>query len=100
MRTFVIAAALAALAAPAFAAPWSAVPAVAANKAGFVADTVIWDCNSSGCATKSDTSGADELSECKGLAREVGTLTSFTGERGALSEARLATCNKSARKTS
>jgi len=99
MRTFVIAAALAALAAPAFAAPWSAVPAAASSKTGFVASTVIWDCAASGCVAKSDTNGADELSECKGLAREVGALTSFTGERGAMSEARLATCNKSARHT-
>lgn len=98
MRVLIIATALAALAAPAFAdTPWTAAPTKAASKTGFVADSVIWSCGASGCWSQSDTSDADPMSECLGLARQLGPLTSFSGGKEPFNEARLARCNQAAK---
>jgi hypothetical protein len=89
----VLAAALAALSAPAFAATtWTATPAKPSAKTGFIADSIIWNCGASGCQSASDTSDGNELNECKGLVREVGTLTAFSG-RAAFDDAKLGKCN-------
>jgi hypothetical protein len=93
MRTVIIAAALAALAAPAFAgANWTASPAQASSKTGIIAAHTEWDCDSSGCHTTSDTTGADALSACRDLARTVGPLTAFTSEQP-FNKTRLDHCN-------
>ena len=98
MRFVLFAAAAAAIATPAFAESWTAVPAQPSHATGFVGSNIIWDCNDSGCHSTSDTSSGDELSECRGVARQVGQLTSFTGGKEALSAERLARCNQAARK--
>lgn len=100
MRTYIAALALAALATPAFAASsWTATPAQAASKAGFAGKSVIWSCDTSGCHSTSDVSEADELTECKALAHELGTLTAFSGRTGPITAARLSKCNAAAPKT-
>jgi hypothetical protein len=94
-----LAAAAVALASPAFADSWTAVPVQASNQTGFVGSTITWDCNTSGCRAVSDTSGGEELAECRGVAREVGPLSSFTGSKDAFSADRLTHCNQAARKS-
>jgi hypothetical protein len=94
MKTLLIAAALAACAAPVLAeGQWSAVPAQSVTKAHFAGGSVIWDCSASGCQTTSNTGGADGLSACRALAREVGPLTSFVAAGQPFDSARLARCN-------
>jgi hypothetical protein len=94
MKTVIVAAALAAFALPAFAgAPWTAIPVQASTKTAIVAGSVIWDCNASGCHTTSDTAAADSLSACRGLAKEVGELTTFSSDGQAYAAARMARCN-------
>lgn len=95
MKTLVLAAALAAFAAPAFAgAPWTATPVQPSTKTNIVTGSVIWDCGASGCHTTSDTSTVDSLSACRGLAREIGELSAFSFDGGIYSAARLSHCNQ------
>jgi hypothetical protein len=96
VKSIVLAAALAAVAAPAFA-QWTATPAAKASEQGFTAGATIWDCDAAGCHTTSDTSGAASMDACRALAREVGPLTAFVVDGKAYSDARLATCNASAK---
>jgi hypothetical protein len=100
MRTIILAAALAAFAAPAFAgSQWTATPVQPSSKTGFAAGSVVWDCDSTGCRSTSDTSDADQLSACRGVAREVGALSSFAGANGPFNPARLTSCNAAASKS-
>jgi len=99
MRLILFAAAAVALASPAFADSWTAEPVQPAKMSGFVASSLIWNCDGAACRAVSETMDADELSECRGLAREVGPLSSFTGHKDAFAADRLAKCNQSARKT-
>jgi hypothetical protein len=100
VKIILVAAALAALAAPAFAeGQWTAAPAQKASEQGFVAGGAIWNCDDAGCRTTSDTSSADSMSSCRGLAREVGGLTAFQTGAQAFSAERLATCNATVAKT-
>jgi hypothetical protein len=97
MRAFTLAAALAVLAVPAFAdSTWTATPVHPSSNTGFVADSVVWSCGASGCLSQSDTSSADSMSECLGLARQVGPLSSFAGNTPFNAD-RLAHCNQAAK---
>ena len=98
MRLILFAAAAGAvLASPAFADSWTAVPAQPSKATGFVGSNLIWDCAASGCHSVSDTSNGEDASECRGVARQVGQLTAFTG-RKAFDADKLAKCNQAARK--
>ena len=97
MRTIIVAAALAAFAAPAFAADWTASPAQPTSKTGIVAGGVIFDCENSGCHSVSDTSGSDSVEACSDLARQVGQLSSFN-DGSAFNDARMTRCNAGAPK--
>ncbi len=97
MRVFVLAAAFAALAVPAFAdTPWTAVPVLPSSQNDIVGDSVIWNCRPSGCWTDSDTSSANAMSECRSLARQLGALSSFSEGKRAFSAERLVNCNDGA----
>jgi hypothetical protein len=99
MRKIILAAAFAALAVPAFAdTPWTATPVQPSSRTGFVGDTVIWNCGASGCWSGSDTSDADQTSECLALARKLGPLSSFSGGNETFNADRLARCNSVASK--
>jgi hypothetical protein len=99
MRIFLVAAALAAISAPAFAADqWTATPAQPVTKSDLIGELVSWDCTASGCAAQSSTDNADAMSECVGLARHVGPFTAFVGSNGPLDASRLARCNQAAPK--
>ena len=98
MRTFLLATAIAALAAPAFAgSDWTAAPARPSSETGFVGSSVVWDCHGSTCVAASDTSQASPSAECRAVAHEVGPLTSFTGPNGPLGADALSVCNKDAK---
>ena len=99
MKPILIAAALAAVCTPAFAgAVLTATPATPSSKQGFVAGSVIWSCDSSGCRSTSDTTGADTLTACRALAAQVGALTAFSTNGQAVTATRLAACNATAKK--
>ena len=100
-RTLALAAMISALAAPSFAAPfndgpWQAVPQTPTKETGFIGEHVIWSCTDTGCVSANDTSMATAMSACQAAAKELGTLTKFVGDRGALTDAKLAKCNESA----
>jgi len=94
MRLFAVSAVILALSTPALAqTPWTATPAQPVTKKGFVAATVIWDCDGAQCTAKSDTSNAIDRAECKKLAATVGALTGFVGDAGPFNADKLAACN-------
>jgi hypothetical protein len=97
MRSIILAAAVAAIAAPAFAADWSASPAQSSSKTGIVAGGVIFDCGTSGCHSVSDTSSSDPVEACSDLARQVGELSSFS-DGSPFNDTRLSRCNAGAPK--
>jgi hypothetical protein len=99
VKSSFIAVALAAICTPAFAgATLTAAPATPSTKQGFVGGSVIWSCDNSGCRSTSDTTGADTLSACRGLAAQVGALTVFAVNGQAVTAVRLAACNTAAKK--
>ena len=97
-KSIILAAAFVALAVPALAdTPWTATPVQPSSQTGIVADTVVWNCGASGCVSASDTSDADQMSECRGLAKQLGPLSAFNGGKS-FSADRLANCNSAAPK--
>lgn len=98
MRTIILAAALTALAVPAFAdSQWTATLVRPTTQYGFVAGDIIWNCDSSGCKSTSDTSEADPLSACQQLAHRLGALSLFAGPKPFAAD-RLSKCNEHAPK--
>ena len=100
MKTIAIAAALAALAAPAFADEvWTATPAQPSVKTNILAAGVLWDCDAAGCHSTSDTSSADAVASCRELVQEVGSVSAFNDPKP-FTDARLQHCNAGAKKPS
>lgn len=94
MRTIILAAALAALAVPAFAdSVWSTTPVQPSNQSGLLAGAVLWDCDKSGCKSMSDTTDADPMVTCRQLAHQLGALTSFNDPKPFATD-RLGKCNE------
>ncbi len=54
-----------------------------------------WICNGANCAT--DQSRSSTTNTCHAVARELGTLISFSADNEELSEEELAQCNEAAR---
>ena len=99
MRTFILAAAIAALALPAFAdSTWTAKLAAPTSQTNFMAADLNWACDKSACQSTSDTSNADYFAACRQVARRVGVLTAFTGAKPFTAD-QLAKCNAAAPKT-
>lgn len=99
MRTFVVAAVLAAFAAPAFAGTdYLATPVQPSSKTGLLAGAVVWDCGTTGCRSTSDTTASDALTACRNLTREIGALSAFSKGGQAFAPDRLARCNADAAK--
>jgi hypothetical protein len=97
MRTMIVAAvAMFSMAAFAGSTAWTAVPAQPASRSHFLARSLLWTCNDSGCFSVTDTAAALSMSECRGLAKQVGPLSSFATHRGAFTESQLAECNQAA----
>lgn len=85
-------AALALVAAPASAAPhYQAEPAAKPEQARFVAKDVVWRCGDSGCTGARSNSRPAIV--CAALAREIGTLRSFSAGGKTLANGDLDKCN-------
>ncbi len=99
MRILIVTAALAAFAAPAIAdSQWTATLVQPQSKVNVVAGSVVWDCEGSACQATSDTSEADQLTACRSIVREVGTVSAFATSSGPFSASRLSSCNAVAAK--
>jgi hypothetical protein len=100
MRKIILASALLALATPAFAGSgWTVMPAKSSTQTGLVVSSVVWNCGATSCWSTSDTTDADRMAECRGLARQFGSITAFIAGGQALDASHLASCNQSARKS-
>jgi hypothetical protein len=98
VKSIFIAAALAAIAVPAFAeGVWTATPTKTANSGAILAGGAVWACDKDVCHTTSDTSTADAMTSCRALVKEIGPVTAFSTDGHAYSAGRLATCNASAK---
>lgn len=85
----------AATSSPAFAAEgpyYRAELAQPAKEARFVASGVVWNCDGNVCVAAKGRARPERT--CRGLARKLGPVASFTAEGEALAEDKLATCNR------
>lgn len=84
--------ALAIAATPAFAAaPYQAQPATTPSQEKFVLRDTVWKCGAAGCVGSKSSSRPAVV--CAVLAREVGSLRSFTADGRAMSAEQLEKCN-------
>ena len=97
MKLFVLAAAMAAFAAPAFADGWTATPVHTTASTSFVAGGVVWSCDSSGCRSTSDTTSADPMHSCVELVQVVGPVGACVPDNAPYSASKLTRCNGSAK---
>lgn len=98
MRTVMLAAMFAAMAAPAFAdTVWTATPVTPTPQSGIVAGDVQWDCDKTSCWSTSDTSIGDSQLACQTLARNLGPLSAFSSSHS-FDAGALARCNQAATK--
>jgi hypothetical protein len=67
------------------------------SRVRFVAAETVFDCTGDTCTTDSDESGAQSVSTCRAIAREVGTVTAFGRASKLLAADRLAACNVAAK---
>lgn len=91
----VVAAALAGT--PAFAATYSAKPAVQPETARIIVRDISWNCGPAACLGRTEESRPSIL--CEGLAKRAGRLDSFVADGRAFGQAELAKCNASAKAT-
>jgi hypothetical protein len=99
MKKLILASVMFAMATPAFAdAAWIAMPAHSSFQSGLVVNSVVWECDKTRCWSTSDTSDADRMAECRGLARQFGEISAFVARNQPLDGEHLASCNQSARK--
>jgi hypothetical protein len=99
MRKLILASVLFALATPALADdPWTATPTQVSAQSGLVVNSVVWNCSTTSCWSVSDTSDADRMAECRGLARQFGQISAFSAHGQGLDTAHLTNCNQAARK--
>ncbi len=68
-----------------------------AETTDFVANKAIWVCQGETCLAELSRK-APTVRSCKQVASEIGQLAAFVSEKGALTEAELAECNKAAKK--
>jgi hypothetical protein len=99
LRNILVAAAMAALAVPAFAdTAWTAVPVQPTAQSDLEAGGVLWNCDNSGCRTAADLEGASPMSACWSLVRKLGPLTAFSAT-APFNADHLTKCNQVASKT-
>jgi hypothetical protein len=90
---------LALLSAPAFAGTFQAAPAARPAQAQFVARDNVWHCSDAGCVSTNPSLTRPAI-VCAALARQIGTLGSFTTDGRAFSAEELTACNARARPAS
>lgn len=71
---------------------YTATLAETAEDSRAVAGGVAWTCQGTTCVANKGTSRPSRV--CRGLAKEVGTITAFVADGEALAEDELASCNK------
>ena len=76
---------------PAFAATYSAKPAVQPESARIIARDISWACGPDAC--QGNTAESRPAVLCQGLAKRAGRLTNFVANGRAFGEAELAKCN-------
>ncbi|MCI4645479.1 MAG: hypothetical protein MRY64_11915 [Hyphomonadaceae bacterium] len=64
-----------------------------AERTTFVANSAVWTCVDNTCVAELDRR-SPTVRSCKKVAEEIGSLASFSSERGELDEADLARCNE------
>ena len=83
------------LAAPAFAATYSAKPIAAPAAGKIIGKNISWSCAGDTC--RGSTEASRPLVLCQDLAKRAGRLESFTADGQALSAEQLAKCNSAAK---
>lgn len=83
------------LAAPAFAATYSAKPAAAPASAKIIGKDISWSCGGGTC--RGSTEASRPLILCQDLAKRTGPLESFAADGKTLSADQLAKCNTAAK---
>jgi hypothetical protein len=86
---------LALLSAPAFAGTFQAEPVAPPSQERFVARDSVWRCTDAGCTSTNRTSTRPAI-VCSALARQIGTLRSFSAEGRAFGAEELENCNSRA----
>ncbi|MEX1250629.1 MAG: hypothetical protein WEA77_05470 [Hyphomonas sp.] len=98
LRSFLAAAAFAAIAAPAFASnSFTFETANPVSDKRIVAESVVWTCEGTKCTAELDRK-APTVRICKKIAQEVGTLTALRNTKSELTAEQLTECNAAARK--
>ncbi len=64
--------------------------------AQLIAAHAVWDCNGETCVAGAAPDDAASVSACKDLAKHVGRLSAYAGDRKALDAGALAKCNTAA----
>lgn len=64
--------------------------------ARFIAASAVWNCDGATCVAALAPDTAAGVSGCKDLAKKVGPLATYAGERKSLDSAALAKCNTAA----
>ncbi len=98
LRSFLAAAAFAAIAAPAFASnSYTFETANPVSDKRIVAESVVWTCEGTKCTAELDRK-APTVRICKKIAKEVGTLTALRNTKSELTAEQLTECNAAAKK--
>ena len=99
LRTTALVAALAALAAPAFAASTfvAQLETPVAEQERFVANKALWSCEGDTC-TAELTRKSPTVRSCRKFVKEIGPITTFGTDDKALSDEDVAACNESAKR--
>jgi hypothetical protein len=61
-----------------------------------IAGSAMWNCDGAACVAINQPEDTGGLEACRDLARKVGHISAYAGDRKPLNDAALAKCNKSA----
>lgn len=64
--------------------------------ARIIAGSALWDCDGGACVANGQPEDTGGLGACRDLARKVGRISAYAGDRKPLDAVALAKCNKSA----
>jgi len=64
-----------------------------ANRVKFIASDAVWNCSGATCVAAVAPDTSEGVSGCKGLARKIGHIVSYTADAKTLDSKGLASCN-------
>jgi len=70
-----------------------------AAHAKIIAGSALWDCDGATCVANGQPEDTAGLGACRDLARKVGRISAYAGDRKPLDDGALTKCNKSAAAT-